>query len=280
MTRLLLPFFLGIAVTCSAQVPVRVVTWNLQWFPGRTPAPGKVAADAHIAEVREALPKLQPDILVLEEVAGEDPVKEALTGLPGFQVAVVSRFKSANGLIEAQQIAICSRFPARFVYSAQWEKGWAGAPRGFAFASLDCGPGGSLNVYGLHLKSNLGNPQINTAKREDAAEQLLRHRAATLAESPEAGSQWIVCGDFNTDSVNTAVPSERTFPLLLKAGFHWTFDGLPLTMRVTCPAKGQYPDACFDHIFTLGIAEACAKPLPIPGSDHLPVAADISIWKR
>lgn len=278
--KFLLLLLLSVTLS-SAQIPLRVVTWNLQYFPGRSLVPGKEAADHHILEVREAIARINPDVLVLQEVAGEAPLQEVLAGLPDLQVAIVSRFKNSAGLIDAQQIAICSRFPARFVYSAKWEKSWAGAPRGFAFASLDCGPAGVLNVYGLHLKSNLGHPQENTAKREDAMEQLLRHRAATAAESPETGSHWIVCGDFNTDTVNAAVPSERTFPLLLKSGFHWTFDGLPLEQRITCPAKGQYPAACFDQIFTLGLGKPTALPLPeIPGSDHLPVSVDISLGQK
>lgn len=271
-------FFLLFAAACLGQTPVRVVTWNLQWFPGKTPAPGKEAADAHIIEVRDSARAMKPDVLVLQEVASETAVAEAMADLPEFKVAVVSRFKSANGFIEAQQIAICSRFPARFVSSAQWEKGWAGAPRGFAFASLDCGDGGILNIYGLHLKSNLGDAQINTAKREDAMEQLLKHQAATASEDSTTGTQWIICGDFNTDSINAAVPSERTFPLLLAAGFHWTFDGLPLDKRITCPAKGQYPAACFDHFFTLGLGKPSATPLPdFAGSDHLPVAMELPL---
>ena len=45
------------------------------------------------------------------------------------------------------------------------------------------------------------------------------------------------------------MPSEKTFPLMLKAGFFWTFEGDPFERRDTCPAKGRYPDASFGHIF-------------------------------
>jgi hypothetical protein len=61
-------------------------------------------------------------------------------------------------------------------------------------------------------------------------------------------------------------------------GFYWTFDGIPFARRVTCPAKGQYPDACFDHVFTLGLGKPVAEPLRnIGGSDHLPVSVDLEI---
>ena len=150
--------------------------------------------------------------------------------------------------------------------------------RGFAYAAFDCG-GTVLNVYGLDLKSNIGDPEGNTAKREDAVEQLLKHQKDMQAADPSAiPGRWVVCGDFNTSEVNAAVPSERTFPLMLKAGFYWTYDGIPLEIRITCPGKGRYPPACFDHVFTLGLGKPVATPLRnISGSDHLPVSVDLEI---
>ena len=278
ITRLLLAL-LAACTLCLAEQPVqpvRLVTWNLQWFPGKSPSSNHEAAAAHIEEVRKALIEINPDILVLQEVSGEAPVEEAISVLPGFKVAVVSRFRTNGGFIDGQQIAICSRFPAKRVFSEPWAKGWAGAPRGFAFAAIDCG-GAVVNVYGIHLKSNLGDPAGNTAKREDAIEQLLKHQSDMAAEDPSA-SRWVVCGDFNTSERNELVPSERTFPLMHKAGFFWTFEGVPFERRVTCPAKGRYPDACFDHIFVKGLGRPVAAPLvKIGGSDHLPVAVDLNL---
>lgn len=271
----------GLSAQEKAAVPapksLRVVAWNLQWFPGKFPAPTREQATAHIVEVRNALKAMKPDILVLEEVASENAVAEALTGIPELKVVVVSRFKSANGLIDAQQIAICSRYPARFVYSSRWERGWAGPPRGFAYAALDTG-GGVIHVTGLHLKSNLGDPQGNTAKREDAMEQVLKHLKQSGKEANSDSAGWIICGDFNTDEVNTAVPSERTFRLLRDDGFFWSFQGVPHSRRVTCPAKGKYPPASFDHIFLKGLGKPVAAPVSnIFGSDHLPVSVDVSL---
>ena len=258
---------------------MRVVTWNLQWFPGKSPSSNPQEASAHIEEVRKSLIEINPDILVLQEVSGETPVQEAVSILPDFKVAVVSRFKTKGGFIDGQQIAICSRFPAKRVFSEQWAKGWAEAPRGFAFAAIDCG-GVTVNIYGIHLKSNIGDPAGNTAKREDAVEQLLKHQQDMRREDPSA-SRWVVCGDFNTSEKNELVPSERTFPLMLKAGYFWTFEGVPFKRRITCPSKGRYPDACFDHIFVMGLGRPVATPLvKIGGSDHLPVAVDLDLRAR
>ncbi len=265
-----------LAALRAENAPLRIVTWNLQWFPGKSPGAGKDAAVLHIEEVQKSLLRINPDIIVFQEVAAEAPLVEAISVLKGFRVSIVSRFKNAAGFIDGQQIAICSRFPSKFVYSAPWEKGWAGAPRGFAFAALNCGHGRVAGVYGLHLKSNLGDPQTNTAKREDAAVQLLAHRQASLKEEASDVTHWVVCGDFNTDDQNKEVPSERTFKSLEQDGFFWTFEGVPFERRITCPAKGSYKAASFDHIFTVGFGRPVASPLSeIGGSDHFPVAVDV-----
>ena len=204
MITRLLTLLLAACTLCLGQ-PVRIVTWNLQWFPGKSPTSKPDAAAAHIAEVRKALAEIQPDILVLQEVSGEAPVAEAISILPDYKVAVISRFKNAAGLLDGQQIAICSRFAATRVFSSRWDKGWAGAPRGFAYAAFDC-DGTVVNVYGLHLKSNIGDPEGNTAKREDAIEQLIKHQQEMQAQDLSA-NRWIVCGDFNTCETNISVPA-------------------------------------------------------------------------
>jgi endonuclease/exonuclease/phosphatase family metal-dependent hydrolase len=39
-----------------------------------------------------------------------------------------------------------------------------------------------------------------------------------------------------------------------------------------------YPDACFDHIFVMGLGRPVASPLArVDGSDHLPVAVDLDL---
>ena len=47
--------------------------------------------------------------------------------------------------------------------------------------------------------------------------------------------------------------------------------------RVTNPAKGRYPDACFDGFLVRGAAKLLTcKPIPIQGvSDHFPVVLTV-----
>jgi endonuclease/exonuclease/phosphatase family metal-dependent hydrolase len=130
----------------------------------------------------------------------------------------------------------------------------------------------------VHLKSNRGEVTTNIAKREEAARQLLAHVAEM--ESAYSGSARIVtilAGDFNTDPTDARFASEETFSLL-REKFAWAWDFVPLSERVTNPAKGRYPDACFDGFLVRGAAKPSCKPMPIHGvSDHFPVVLTIAI---
>jgi endonuclease/exonuclease/phosphatase family metal-dependent hydrolase len=268
---------LGLQSACGGEEVIKLVTWNLQWFPGKSPYAKPDAVARHINELREAVLAMQPDILVLQEVSNELALNEAIAENTGLKLAVMSRFKNSAGFTDGQQIAIFSKFPADFVYSSAWKHGWSGPPRGFAYAALKL-EAGTLNVIGLHLKSNLGDPQGNTAKREDAAEQVLEHLNLTAAETGQRNSRVVICGDFNTDSINRDVPSERTFKLFLESGFFWSFEGVPHNLRITCPAKGRYPAASFDHIFVKNLGRPVASPLgSVVGSDHLPVVVEFVV---
>jgi len=136
-----------------------------------------------------------------------------------------------------------------------------------------------LAIYCLHLKSNIGNPAENTSKREDAIEQLLAH-AAGGDDRVAPADAIVIGGDFNTDDPNTAAaqsPAERTFGFLRKAGFAWSFDGVTHEHRITCPAAGRYPPACFDFFFTKGLGKPASWVADAEGSDHLPVVLDIAL---
>lgn len=256
--------------------PLRIVTWNLQWFPGGKLGASKELQDNHIVEVRESIRKMAPDILLLQEVGSAEALEKALKPLGDeWKVAVVSNFKQGN-LPSGQQVAIAARVPADSAWSEPWAKGWADAPRGYSFASFLIG-GKRLAVYAVHLKSNLGDAAANTSKREDGAEQLVKH----IAEQDKLTKfdAIIVGGDFNTDDPtqpNATSPGEKTFGTLKQSGLSWSFEGIPLADRITCPKKGKYPPACFDQIFTKGLGSPRAKVIAEQGSDHLPVAVDIT----
>jgi endonuclease/exonuclease/phosphatase family metal-dependent hydrolase len=262
-------------VTLSCPAPsVEVCTWNLQWFPGRSSrlVEPKVE-EAHIAEIQQAIRRVNPDIIALQEVRNLDAATAAVKEVPGMKVHIVSRWKS-YGSVGWQQAAICSKYKALAAWSEHWDRGWASAPRGFAFAVLEINKEAVL-VYALHLKSNLGDAVENTSKREDALEQLLQH---IQAQQREYGARKVViAGDFNTSFGRKVLHGERSFDILEKAGYFWTFEGVPFNKRITCPSTGKYPDACFDHVFTRGLGRPIAQVVDEKGSDHLPVTVEIRL---
>lgn len=269
--RWLIPLLLCFSAALGEDV-VRVVTWNLEWFPGKKPVASKKEKDAHFLEVAAVLPQFRADVIVLQEVRNAEAAEMLAKLIPGFQVHVASRFKDTfSNTIGEQQIAILSRFPADGAWAESWKKGWANAPRGYAYAKLMVGSK-TLHVYGLHLKSNLGNPVENTSKREDAMEQLIDH-VKTQAKAKEGV---VVVGDFNTSKEQVNLASDTTLTKIEKAGFFWTFEGIPLEHRITIPGKGKYPDACFDHIYVRDLGRPAAMVLKdTPGSDHFPVVVDL-----
>ena len=269
-------FFVGWA-SATEPVHLRIVTWNLQWFPGGRTAT-KESQDKHIAAVREEIRKLNPEIIILQEVGSEGALNEALKPLdPKWSVSVISSFKQGS-FISGQQITIASKFPTISAWAEPWKSGWAEAPRGYAYALYSIN-GKKLAVYGVHLKSNIGNPPENTSKREDGISQLIDHITSDEARviKPDA---IVIGGDFNTDdpdSPHGQSKGERTFSFLKKAGFHWTFEGIDHHYRVTCPAKGRYSAASFDHIWTKNLGKPLASPKQSSASDHLPVVINITL---
>lgn len=276
----ILAILLFLLLGAQAQPPatLRVVSWNLQWFPGGRTGASKEQQDKHITAVREEIRKLRPDILLLQEVGSAEALQETLKPLgPEWRVAIVSRFNQ-GGFLSGQQLAIAARMPADTAWAEPWTNSWAQPPRGYAYASFLIGTK-RLAVYCLHLKSNLGNPSENTSKREDAMEQLVSHLQTPRRAMPTADAT-IIGGDFNTDDPDTPTgqaAAERTFNFLRAKGFSWAFDGIRHENRITCPRKGRYPDASFDHFFTRGLNRPLARPVPTTASDHRPVVMDVSI---
>ena len=265
---------LGLLGCAQAAEVVRVVSWNLEWFPGRKPSASQKERDHHFLEVAAILPQFRADVIVLQEVRDDDTAQKLAAILPGFTVHVTTAFKDGfSNTPGLQQVAILSRFKADAAWAAPWKRGWANAPRGYAYARLQVGKQ-KLHVYGLHLKSNLGDPHTNTSKREDAMEQLVEHIRTEI----KVGEPVVVGGDLNTSKEQASHASDRTLRIIEDAGFFWTFEGVPFEERITIPGDGRYPDACFDHIYTRGLRRPIAQVLKnTPGSDHFPVVTDVTI---
>jgi endonuclease/exonuclease/phosphatase family metal-dependent hydrolase len=258
---------------------VSIVTWNLEWFPGGKPNSSQAERLVHMSAARDALIDIRPDILCLQEVRDWDSVAELVSILPDFQTLVVSRFREmgASGPLSIQQLAIASNRPAEAAWSEPFKPSPATPPRGFSFAAIRRGKT-VLLVYSVHLKSNRGEAPTNIAKREEAARQLLAHVAEMeSAYSENAQIVTVIAGDFNTDPTDVRFASEGTFAVL-REKFAWSWENVPLSDRVTNPAKGRYPDACFDGFLVRGARILSCEPISIGGvSDHFPVVLTFAI---
>jgi endonuclease/exonuclease/phosphatase family metal-dependent hydrolase len=204
---------------------------------------------------------------------------ELVSILPGLQTSVVSRFREmgASGPLSIQQLAIASDRPAEAAWSEPFKPSPATPPRGFSFAAIRYGKT-VLLVYCVHFKSNMGDDAANIAKREEAARQLLKH-VAEMESAYSGGAKvvTVIAGDFNTDPTDARFATEGTFALL-KEKFVWSWENVPLSERVTNPAKGRYPDACFDGFLVRGAAKISCMPIPIRGvSDHFPATLTVAI---
>ena len=206
---------------------ISIATWNLNWFPGGKPTSSEAERIVHMSAAKDALLELRADILCVQEVRDWDSVAELVSILPGLEPLVVSRFREfgSSGPITIQQVAIASR-PADSAWSEPFKPSAATPPRGFSFAAIRRGMT-VLLVYSVHFKSNRGELQIDIAKREEAARQLIAH-AAEMEQlySTDAKVVTVIAGDFNTDPTDPRFAEEKTFEML-RQKFEWAWEMFP-----------------------------------------------------
>ena len=192
-----------------------------------------------ISAAADVLKKLDPDILLLQEMRDYDAcarLAEAIQ-LGAYQVAICSAFEGAR-----QQEAIVAKIPAQAAWSESW-KSMEGIDllRGFAFAWFKIG-NADIGVYSLHLKSNCiehGNKEIETAKnirkREVSIRQMLAHIRDVIGAAIPSIKGLIIGGDFNTNHDQAMFAAERTLDTLTDAAFLSVFERIPFEQRITHP---------------------------------------------
>ena len=268
--------------------PIRVTTWNLEWFPNGSPKELPAAEQQkRIAAAAGVLRPLNPDIILLQEVRDYDVCARLAEAIAPrtYQVAVCSAFREpfVPGLGK-QQVAILAKEPAQAAWSETWKSmDGVDPPRGFAFAWFKIN-GTDLGVYALHLKSNLimksdkhSETAKNIRKREVAIEQLLNHIREMITPSMPMVKSFVVGGDFNTNLDQAEFAQEKTLLKLTAAGFRNAMEGRPLVQRVTHPGSGPYPDATFDYLFASNFAIGNTQITATKASDHYPVTVDLSL---
>jgi endonuclease/exonuclease/phosphatase family metal-dependent hydrolase len=258
---------------------VSIATWNLQWFPGGKPNSSPPERLKHMSAAKDALLSFSPDVLCLQEVRDWDSVQELVSVLPSFHTLVVSRFRETgfSRSLSIQQLTIASKWSSTAAWSESFKPSRASPPRGFSCAVIRRGKT-LLLVYSVHLKSNRGDALKNMNKRAEAARQPLAHVVEMESAYARGGEKvvTVIAGDFNTDPTDARLALERTFALL-KDKFIWAWEGVPPPDRVTNPANGRYPDACFDGFLVRGAKILSCRPSPIQGvSDHYPAILTVN----
>src|SRR5438128_1705492 len=101
MPRCALLLFLLLSIGGCKPVPlasepaqkIRIVSWNLDWFPGKKPEPTAGEAKIHMEAAQRALKELKPDILLLQEMRDWQSAEQLCSVVPGLRVHVISRFQ-------------------------------------------------------------------------------------------------------------------------------------------------------------------------------------------
>ena len=264
---------------------LRVVFWNLEWFPGGSPTATSEEVVAQITKAVPAVAKLAPDIFCAEEILNDKAMEVSLYKTPGVTPQVCSAFLDDIGAVTLQQIAIASKSPANACWWESWKPGAVTPKRGFSLAVFEPVAGNVLLVYAVHLKSNRGKLAEDIAMREESARQLLAHVAEMEKAYGTMGKVGVVIGgDFNTSGDDAKFRGEQTLEMFRKAGFTWAWEGVPFKSRVTIPSTPShnpnfppFPDACFDHVFTKGVKVSSASVPPVEDnpSDHRPVEVNL-----
>lgn len=260
---------------------IRIVSWNLQWFPGHKPEATPAMAAEHMAAAQKAVAELKPDVLLLQEVRAWDGAAKLCEAVPGLTPHVVTAFDKIIPDARPQNLVVAAKMPADSSWSATWTGGHYGPPRGYAFAALDVGGGRFLLCWSLHLKSNVGPLDANISMRAESARQLLAHvRDMVALYSRRGPCAVVVAGDMNTSADDPKFAKDPTLRGFTGAGLWWTHEGVAFAQRTTIPAEGSFPNNCFDHIYTAGLGKPVAFAKAYPGlSDHYPVVLDVDFSK-
>lgn len=267
----------------AGAAPLKVVSWNMEWFPGHRPTASQAEADAHMKGCQDALKAMNPDIFIGVEVNDWNAFREVCSVVPGLTVNAVSSFRDPmTGAIRPQQVGIASKLKC---YGAWWEAWKANVPnisRGFTFAALeDPATGGLIMVYGNHLKSNRGSDDPAGARdvadmRNEQARQLVSHmKEMAVAYQDKKITGWLAAGDFNTNH-DGQFPLCHVIDILTKdGGMTNTWLDVPKEQRLTWRTEPgtRFDPTTFDYVLARGFGELKASLIdqPMELSDHCPV---------
>jgi len=266
--------------------PVRVTSWNLQPDPLLgTNAWSAKFQQALIQEAAGSLKKLNPEVILLQQVAGWETCNQLALALRPevYQVTICSSFRDPRTKLLGPQVAILSKAKSYLSWSDSWPSSAESpaAPGGFAFAAIRLGDK-NVGIFSVQLRdgnsSEIGN-DLNAAAqrgREESARQLVKEIASLENWKTNRLEAFVVAGDFNTSRDDSRLAREQTLTRLEQSGFENAFAGLPLGQRVTAPGNARRPDATLDYIFTRDASVAAGPLISQPAlSGHSGVTCDL-----
>jgi endonuclease/exonuclease/phosphatase family metal-dependent hydrolase len=275
----------ALAMAAAPATEIRLMAWNVEWYPGGSPSAEDAAVDAQKKLVTEVVAREKPDILIGSELRNWQVFADLAASVPDLRAVVVSSFRNDHGSgLWPQQVGIASKLPVEATWAEAWKQSADTPPRGFSFAAvnLPAPETGVLLVYGVHLKSNRGGGSAeqdaaNYKMREESAHQLLRH----VAEMENATFKGrvrgvVIAGDLNTNQDGQF--GDKTLEILTAGGFHNTWADVPRAERLSWRGSSRYEPTTFDYILTkgLGAGKAHLAEAPKGASDHWPVMIQFS----
>jgi endonuclease/exonuclease/phosphatase family metal-dependent hydrolase len=244
-----------LGASCFAET-VRVTTWNLE------PMPAAGTNDTRIPDAAAALKKLNPDVILLQEVRGWRMCEQLAQALKPaeYSVCICSSFREARtGSLSNQQVAILSRGRAYFSWSEAWRpQREATLPGGVAFAALQLG------------KQRVGFYSVRA--RTASIGQLLEQVGSVRGWVTNQVQVFVVAGTLDVGAQDDSVR------LLEQAGFGDAFLETPAAERVTVAGNPGQAGATADYIFTQP-AGCATKPHILPATvfRHYPVTYDVEL---
>jgi vancomycin resistance protein VanJ len=256
---LLVAALLRRSVTALVALLLPAAAWSFLFAPLLPPAPGEqaglVAVQHNVSDVNtdpagtaRALLRVRPDLVALEEVTPAVlPAyeKELARHLPYHAVVGTVGLWSAHPLEDVRPVDIKPR---------GFGPGWNRALRARAVT-----PQGPVAVHVAHLPSvRLGLHGFSSAWRDESAGLL----GAALAAEKEA--RVILLGDLNGTVDDRGLDPVLAHVGVVGPGFAFSW-----------PAS--FPVARIDQILARSAAVTRVRSLPATGSDHLPIAATITL---
>jgi len=250
-----------------AAEPVRIISWNLKSLAQA--ADKNAPLDARLNSAALALRKLQPDVILLQEVPDWKTAADLASRIdPRFGVRICSAYERAGGGRSPRQMAVVSHFKSSITFHEAWQGVAGDDDLGYAFAMLDV-RGRRVGFASLALPDALTTGA--SAGRLVAADRFFVKLAEIRSWKDNAPAAFFFGGTL-------AAGNEVSDPVLQRArdeGYVNAFLNLPPEARATVRAREGRPALATDHIFGEGGGYGSPVQLaPTIVSDHAILAVD------